>query len=51
MGHNNQQPFLKKMYHQQLTKADIHVITDVALEYVSDEIERQLSYIEQRKNK
>lgn len=50
MGYNNQQPFLKKMYHQQLTKADIQVITDVATEYISDEIERHLSYIEQRKN-
>jgi predicted nuclease of restriction endonuclease-like (RecB) superfamily len=47
MGYNNQQPFLKKMYHEQLTNKDVQTITDVAIEYVSDEIERQLSHIQE----
>ena len=50
LGHNNQQVFIKKMYHEQLTKEDIQNIADVAIEYVTDEIERQLSYIEQIKS-
>lgn len=50
LGYNNQQVFIKKMYHEQLTREDIQNIADVAIEYVTDEIERQLSYIEQRKS-
>jgi len=50
LGYNNEQVFVKKMYHEQLTKDDIQRIADVSIEYVTNEIERQLSYIEQRYN-
>ena len=51
MGYSNDQVFLKRMYHEQLTNEDIQTIENIAIEYISEEIDRKLSYIEQRSNK
>ncbi len=48
MGYKNNQVFLKNMYHEQLTQENIQTITDSTIDYISDEIEQQLLYIEQR---
>ena len=42
MGYNNQQVFLKRMYHQGLVREDIQAISDVIIDYVSEEMERQI---------
>jgi YhcG PDDEXK nuclease domain len=46
MGYDNQQPFIKKMYHEELTKADRELICETILSYLADDIERRLSYIQ-----
>lgn len=51
MGYSNDQVFLKRMYHEQLTNEDIQTIENIAIEYISEEIDRELSYIKQRSNK
>ena len=49
VNHNNQQPFIKKLYHEQLTSKEIEYITDTAYNNVLDDIERQVEYIKQKK--
>jgi predicted nuclease of restriction endonuclease-like (RecB) superfamily len=38
-NHNNQKPFLKKLYHQPITKSDIKLITELLMTKVMDKIE------------
>ncbi len=38
-GHNEEQPFLKKMYHEQLTKEEIQSVIDLLISKVLDRIE------------
>lgn len=38
-NHNNRQPFLKKLYHQQITKEDIQQIVDLMMTKIMDEID------------
>lgn len=45
VNYNNQQPFLKKMYHQPLTTTDRQQITDIMMSAVMDDIERFLERI------
>ncbi len=45
VNHNNQQPFIKKLYNEQLSKEDIIQITDSVSEFVVDSIERELERI------
>jgi predicted nuclease of restriction endonuclease-like (RecB) superfamily len=40
VNHNNQQPFLKKLYHQQITKEDKQQIVDLLMSKVLDKIHR-----------
>ncbi len=42
INYNNQQPFIKKLYNEQLSKEDINQITDTISEFVIDNIERNL---------
>ncbi|HRH49987.1 MAG TPA: PDDEXK nuclease domain-containing protein [Panacibacter sp.] len=44
-GHNNQQPFLKKLYHQQLTKEDKQAIVDLLMVKVMDRIDWIMEHI------
>lgn len=39
LNHNNQQPFLKKLYHQPITKEDQQIIVDLMMSKVMDKIE------------
>ena len=41
---NNQQPFFKKLYGEQLTKEDIEFITETIYSKILDDIEGQLKY-------
>ena len=43
---NNQQPFMKKMYHEELTSQDMVTICDFAIEYMTDDINNRLSNIQ-----
>lgn len=42
---NNQQPFLKKLYHQSLTGSDRKQITDVMMTAIMDDVERILENV------
>lgn len=42
---NDQQPFLKKLYHEQLTTQDIELISDTVYNFLIDEIERRIEQI------
>lgn len=44
----NQQPFLKKLCHQMLTKEDIERISDVICGNVIDQIEQRLRFVDER---
>jgi hypothetical protein len=45
VNYNNQQPFLKKLYHQPLTTTDRQQIADVMMTAIMDDIERFLERI------
>lgn len=45
VNYNNQQPFLKKLYHQPLTANDMQQIADLIMTVVMDDIERFLERI------
>ena len=45
LNYNNQQPFLKKQYHEQLTTNDIDLIVDTIYNVVIDDIERRVNSI------
>ncbi|HET9057116.1 MAG TPA: PDDEXK nuclease domain-containing protein [Chitinophagaceae bacterium] len=49
VNYNNQQPFLKKLYHQPLTVNDRQQIADVMMTAVMDDIERFLERIKHAK--
>lgn len=52
LNHNNQQPFLKKLYHQQIAKEDVHLIVDLLMSKVMDRIDWMIEKInEQNKPK
>jgi len=42
---NNQYPFIKKLYHEQLTEQDIQTICDLTYNHIMDEIERNVNRI------
>lgn len=44
-NHNNQQPFLKKMYHEQLTANDFNLIEEVVIGKLLDSIEWIMDYV------
>ncbi|MBI3235463.1 MAG: DUF1016 domain-containing protein [Bacteroidetes bacterium] len=46
VNHNNQQAFLKKLYHQPITESDIQIITNLMMNQVMDRIDWILKYIE-----
>jgi hypothetical protein len=48
LNHNNQQPFIKKLYHEQLTPAEIETIVDTVHNKVMDDIDRQIEYLKSR---
>ena len=50
-GHNNDQPFLKKMYHQQLTKEEIQSVIDLMISKVLDRIEWAMEHFEAKHKK
>ena len=43
-NYNNQQPFIKKLYHEQLTSEEVESIVDLAYNRVMDDIERGIEY-------
>ncbi len=45
INHNNQQPFLKKMYHEAITAADQQLIIDLMISKVLDKIEWMMERI------
>jgi len=49
MNYNNQQPILKKLYHQQLLPSDRKEISDVLMTVIMDAIERILERINPEK--
>ena len=51
VNYNDQQPFLKKMYHQQLTKEDMQNITDLLVTKVLDRIEWAIEHFEAKNKK
>jgi predicted nuclease of restriction endonuclease-like (RecB) superfamily len=50
LNHNNHQPFIKKLYHEQLTPADINKIVDTVCEKVMDDIDRQVEQLKSKEN-
>ena len=50
-GHNEEQPFLKKMYHEQLTKEEIQSVIDLLISKVLDRIEWALEHFEAKNKK
>jgi hypothetical protein len=50
-GHNNEQPFLKKMYHQQLTKEETQSILDLMISKVLDRIEWAIEHFAAKNKK
>ena len=51
VNHNNQQPFLKKMYHQQLTKEEIQSVIDLMISKELDRIEWAIEHFEAKNKK
>lgn len=52
VNHKNQQPFLKKMYHQQLTNEEIQSVLEIMVSKVLDRIEWAIEHFEAKsKNK
>lgn len=49
VNYNNQRPFLKKLYHQQLTTADKQQIADIMMTAIIDDIEQFLERIKENK--
>ena len=47
-GANNQQPVIKKLYHEQLSKEEIESIIDLAANYVMDNIEHQIERLKKQ---
>jgi hypothetical protein len=45
-NHNEEQPFIKKMYHQQLTKNEMQTIQDILVTKVLDRIEWAIEHYE-----
>lgn len=45
VNYNNQQPIVKKLYHEQLSKEDIEIVVEVASNFVMDDMERQLEHL------
>jgi predicted nuclease of restriction endonuclease-like (RecB) superfamily len=45
INYNNNQPFIKKLYHEQLSKEEIDFITNTASDGILGDIERQLEHI------
>lgn len=50
VNHNEQQPFVKKLYHEQLSKEDIEFITNTAYNSVLDNIEWQIERFKRTNN-
>ena len=50
VNHNNQEPFLKKLYHQPLKEQDRANISNVMMTIIMDEIDRILERIKQNEN-
>ena len=48
VNYNNQQPFLKKLYHQQITKKDRQLIVDLMMTRVMDKIDRIIDMIKEK---
>lgn len=48
LNHNNQQPFIKKLYHEQLTPAEIELIVDTVHNKVMDDMDRQIEYLKDK---
>jgi predicted nuclease of restriction endonuclease-like (RecB) superfamily len=45
VNYNNQQPFVKKLYHERLSKEDIELITDTVYSSVMENIESQIEQL------
>lgn len=45
VNYNNHRPIVKKLYHEQLSKKDIELITDTAYNIILENIERQIERI------
>lgn len=50
INYNKQRPFLKKMYHQSLTKEDIQVVEDVLVSQLLDRMDVIIKNIENKNN-
>jgi hypothetical protein len=50
-GHNEEQPFLKKMYHQQLTKEEMQSVLELMVSKVLDRIEWAIEHFEAKNKK
>ena len=51
VNHNNQQPFLKKMYHQQLTNEEMQSVLELMVSKVLDRIEWAFEHFEAKSKK
>ncbi|MFN8342908.1 MAG: hypothetical protein U0V64_14700 [Cyclobacteriaceae bacterium] len=50
-NYNNNQPFLKKLYNEQLTAEEVNNVVQFLYDFVVDEIEQRIGYWEQNKQK
>jgi predicted nuclease of restriction endonuclease-like (RecB) superfamily len=50
INHNNQNPFIKKLYHEQLSKKEINSIVETVYEHVINEIGNQVEQIKKDNN-
>jgi hypothetical protein len=48
INHNNQQPFMKKLYHQPLTKEDQQLIIDLLLGKIMDRIDWIIEFMKNK---
>jgi predicted nuclease of restriction endonuclease-like (RecB) superfamily len=48
-GHNQEQPFLKKMYHEQISQEEIQSVIDILISKVLDRIEWAIEHFEAKK--
>lgn len=51
INHNNQQPFLKKLYHQPITKEDKQQIVDLLMEKIMDRIDWIIDFVKSKEEK
>ncbi len=51
VNYNNQEPILKKLYHEQLTQQDIQALVETVFDFALADIEKRIEWINEDKNR